>query len=630
MTEKAKPRQARCLYEILGLPRDCTQEQIRSSYKRLALQLHPDKLISSGTVSEEEATSAFQSLLNAYQVLSDPRERAFYDSHRSQILFSDPNSSSSSSSPFGGPHIDVPHLFPFFSNSAYSSFSDTGKGFYKVYADIFDRIYAQELSFAKELELGPDAVGQAPSMGNLDSPYAQVSAFYGFWLGFSTVMDFSWVDPYRSSAGPTRKARRVMEDENRKARKKARKEFNEMVRSLAEFVKKRDKRVIEMQMKRNLEEEKKRAEEKERKKEEARKKMEKARLYEEPEWARVAEEEDEEEIADDVFDDGKKKGEKELYCVVCSKKFKSEKQWKNHEQSKKHREKVAELRDSYKAEEVDEDGEEEEEEEVLGNGQDAGHVGFGSDVQADDNVYDLCAKFKVGVDFRKERSRFRSSTRDQKGQEEGNDSFGSDEEESILEAMVSGHRNRKNTNASQPKPSPMSRSNVYGDDKDELGSMEYDTRKINRRNRVSKKAGGTKSSAEDPRVEVDVPEKQVKSSSIDSEVLVDEYNADDVSPLPESSSHSIEEIGVEEIGANSVGDQTLKKNRKVNNQSVDRKLEGQREANIKSRNTSKGKKQKATSKTSSHSCEMCGEDFESRNKLHIHLGATGHAVLKSR
>jgi hypothetical protein len=31
-------------------------------------------------------------------------------------------------------------------------------------------------------------------MGNLDSPYAQVSAFYNYWLGFATVMDFCWVE----------------------------------------------------------------------------------------------------------------------------------------------------------------------------------------------------------------------------------------------------------------------------------------------------------------------------------------------------------------------------------------------------------------------------------------------------
>ncbi|XP_057491111.1 uncharacterized protein LOC130776887 isoform X2 [Actinidia eriantha] len=38
----------------------------------------------------------------------------------------------------------------------------------------------------------------------------------------------------------------------------------------------------------------------------------------------------------------------------------------------------------------------------------------------------------------------------------------------------------------------------------------------------------------------------------------------------------------------------------------------------------------ATSKTSAAVCDTCREDFESRNRLHKHLGDTGHATLKSR
>jgi len=34
----------------------------------------------------------------------------------------------------------------------------------------------------------------------------------------------------------------------------------------------------------------------------------------------------------------------ELYCIVCKKKFRNQNQWRNHEQSKKHLERVAELR----------------------------------------------------------------------------------------------------------------------------------------------------------------------------------------------------------------------------------------------------------------------------------------------
>ncbi|KAJ0643565.1 putative transcription factor C2H2 family [Helianthus annuus] len=215
----------RCLYEVLNLPRDCTADEIRSAYRKLALQRHPDKLIKSG-IPESEATASFQELVNAYEVLSDARERAWYDSHRSQILFSGTTSSSSAV---------VPDLFTFFSNSVYSGFSDKGKGFYKVYGDVFDKIYMNELNYAKRLGLG-NVVKEAPVMGNLESVYEQVNAFYGYWLGFVTVMDFVWADEYDVMSGPNRKSRRLMEEENKKIRKRARREYIETVRGLAEFV----------------------------------------------------------------------------------------------------------------------------------------------------------------------------------------------------------------------------------------------------------------------------------------------------------------------------------------------------------------------------------------------------------
>ncbi|KAE9602216.1 putative transcription factor C2H2 family [Lupinus albus] len=308
----------RCHYEVLGVSHDSTADGIRSAYRRLALQRHPDKLVQSG-ISQSEATAQFQELQHAYEVLSDPKERAWYDSHRSQILFSDPNSVGSSV---------IPDLFSFFSNTVFNGYSDSGKGFYKVYSDVFDKIHANEINFAKKMGIGVDSVRQAPVMGNLESPYTQVTAFYSYWLGFATVMDFCWVDEYDAMAGPNRKSRRLMEEENNKARRKARKEYNDTVRKLADFAKKRDKRVIDMKVKKNAEMEKKKEEEREMKRRLEKERKERVMKYEEPEWAKV-----EDDWVEELEED--KKAGKEFYCVLCRKKFKSEKQWKNHEQSKK-------------------------------------------------------------------------------------------------------------------------------------------------------------------------------------------------------------------------------------------------------------------------------------------------------
>lgn len=68
-------------YKILEVDFDATDEAIRSNYIRLALKWHPDKL-----KGEEPATSKFQEINEAYQVLSDPAKRHEYD--KKGILYS--------------------------------------------------------------------------------------------------------------------------------------------------------------------------------------------------------------------------------------------------------------------------------------------------------------------------------------------------------------------------------------------------------------------------------------------------------------------------------------------------------------------------------------------------------------
>lgn len=65
--------QARDLYDVLGVPRDATSEDIRKAYRKLARQFHPD-------VSEHpEADRRFKEISLAYQTLSDPARRRQYD-----------------------------------------------------------------------------------------------------------------------------------------------------------------------------------------------------------------------------------------------------------------------------------------------------------------------------------------------------------------------------------------------------------------------------------------------------------------------------------------------------------------------------------------------------------------------
>ena len=60
-------------YEILGVGRDATDEDIKRAFRKLAFQYHPDHNRSDG------AEEKFKEINEAYEVLSDPEKRAAYD-----------------------------------------------------------------------------------------------------------------------------------------------------------------------------------------------------------------------------------------------------------------------------------------------------------------------------------------------------------------------------------------------------------------------------------------------------------------------------------------------------------------------------------------------------------------------
>jgi DnaJ family protein A protein 5 len=69
-------------YEVLGVSQSASGAELKKSFRKLAMKYHPDKNI----LSEIDATEKFKLIQEAYEVLSDPRERAWYDKHKYSIL----------------------------------------------------------------------------------------------------------------------------------------------------------------------------------------------------------------------------------------------------------------------------------------------------------------------------------------------------------------------------------------------------------------------------------------------------------------------------------------------------------------------------------------------------------------
>lgn len=65
-------------YKILKVNRDATNEDLKKSYKNLAMKWHPDKN-NQYPLRKQEFEAKFKKISEAYDVLSDPKKRQIYD-----------------------------------------------------------------------------------------------------------------------------------------------------------------------------------------------------------------------------------------------------------------------------------------------------------------------------------------------------------------------------------------------------------------------------------------------------------------------------------------------------------------------------------------------------------------------
>uniref|UniRef100_A0A3Q2I1Y2 DnaJ heat shock protein family (Hsp40) member B6 n=1 Tax=Equus caballus TaxID=9796 RepID=A0A3Q2I1Y2_HORSE len=87
-------------YEVLGVQRHASAEDIKKAYRKLALKWHPDK----NPENKEEAERKFKQVAEAYEVLSDAKKRDLYDKYGKEGL---------NGGGGGGSHFDSPFEFGF-------------------------------------------------------------------------------------------------------------------------------------------------------------------------------------------------------------------------------------------------------------------------------------------------------------------------------------------------------------------------------------------------------------------------------------------------------------------------------------------------------------------------------------
>lgn len=334
------------------MSRGAEADELKKQYRKMALRWHPDK----NRDNLEEAEHRIKEINAAYEVLSDPNERAWYDDHRDAILRGGDGTAGAD-----GTESMTPNLWTYFRSSCFEGFEDDDNGFYAVYRRAFEEI------MKVEIDSGVGNVDPMPGFGTLASSDEDVDNFYSRWSSFTSKLSFGWADLYNPNEAVNRYQRRLIDKENQKARNSERRTYNDQVRSLVNYVKKRDKRVLLLEVARQKERERRERErlaaldEKKRLRREAREQW--MQTYEEDMAQQLAEAEasgkklfrlaDEHDEAE-AEARAQAESDDELvvwHCEACTKDFKSEKQLRNHENSKKHKEALKKMQKNMQKEE---------------------------------------------------------------------------------------------------------------------------------------------------------------------------------------------------------------------------------------------------------------------------------------
>jgi len=102
-------------YDILGISKDASADEIKKAYRKMALKYHPDK-----NPGNAEAEESFKEAAEAYEVLSNPNKKARYDLYG--------HAGMGSSGGFGGGHMSMDDIFSHFGDIFGGAFGGGGFG----------------------------------------------------------------------------------------------------------------------------------------------------------------------------------------------------------------------------------------------------------------------------------------------------------------------------------------------------------------------------------------------------------------------------------------------------------------------------------------------------------------------
>lgn len=379
-----------CYYELLGVTSEASDIDLKKAYRKKALLYHPDK----NRDNIDEATEIFAQIRSAYEVLSDAQERAWYDSHKEQILndsvvdFGEDEGNTEVDSSVTG--VTTDELLKFFDGGMYTRLDNSPAGLYQIAGKVFAKLSSDEVKSGRRLGLDGYSSFQDdcfdsdiaslgylealkkhekghflfPLFGSASTDYQSLKNFYRKWSSFTTLKTFSWKDEYMFSRNYDRRTKREINKRNEKLRTQARNEYNKTVKRFVSFIKKFDKRMKEGLKQFELEKKQKlqQALKKQIAKDKNTNSLHFKHDFELQDWQMVNNDKWDE--LEKHFGDEKKDKKKEeidedgfeeviIYeCFVCNKNFKSEKQLINHNNTKLHKRLVKQLQWEMKQESI--------------------------------------------------------------------------------------------------------------------------------------------------------------------------------------------------------------------------------------------------------------------------------------